>query len=341
VEKGAAEVTERLNEKRDEAPNIFPGNWDIDSPELLKMFELSFEQNWSPVKLPWDNLDPKSFDEDEAIGQAYWMAKLALFEKSGIGGFGQAMMQAARHNVEDPTKKFLGAVTFDECKHDDVCRRACTRLCPGFPYHYKPKTQLQEMALRNIWALYENGKRYWSAFENAWNKFSLELIFSGFFFAEIGAQVTFTGLAERSRNKFYLEAFTNITRDESRHLAGTLSMMERLSVGLNEKEKFMISRQMKHGFIYLSPLLFTPMSDFWHLPADFVKWDRKLEEIAYEAGMGVPTFEQKKQDWQEAILRQKVRLEDLGIKLPAIKEVGIDGIEIPVKKNEEIVAIPL
>ena len=42
-------------------------------------------------------------------------------------------MKAAMHDMEDPTKKFLAAVTFDECRHDEVCRRAC-KLCPNFPY---------------------------------------------------------------------------------------------------------------------------------------------------------------------------------------------------------------
>jgi len=46
------------------------------------------------------------------------MAKLALFEKSGIGVFGTAMLQAAMHDMEDPMKKFLAAVTFDECRHE-------------------------------------------------------------------------------------------------------------------------------------------------------------------------------------------------------------------------------
>jgi len=57
-------------------------------------------------------------DLKERVAQAYWMAKLALFEKSGIGVFGTAMLQAAMHDMEDPMKKFLAAVTFDECRHE-------------------------------------------------------------------------------------------------------------------------------------------------------------------------------------------------------------------------------
>src|SRR5579884_3658177 len=75
--------------------------------QLLKAYELWFPQNWSPVELPWEELDSKNFSKDAALAQAYWMSKLALFEKSGIGAFGLAALQAGRYNMEDPTKKFL------------------------------------------------------------------------------------------------------------------------------------------------------------------------------------------------------------------------------------------
>ena len=67
-------------------------------------------QDWNPVTLAWDTLDPTGLDLKERIAQAYWMAKLALFEKSGIGAFGTAMLKAAVHDMEDPTKKVLAAV---------------------------------------------------------------------------------------------------------------------------------------------------------------------------------------------------------------------------------------
>jgi hypothetical protein len=136
-----------------EEGNVFPGNWDVVSETLLRTYELWFPQNWSPVDLPWDECDAKNFSGDEGVAQAYWLSKLALFEKSGIGAFGAAAVQAATHNFEDPTKKFLSAVAFDECRHDEVCRRACARVCPNFPYRFKPKTTLEEKAHANIMAL--------------------------------------------------------------------------------------------------------------------------------------------------------------------------------------------
>ena len=322
-------------------PNVFPGNWDIVSETLLKTYELWFPQNWSPVDLPWEECDSKNFSGDEAVAQAYWLSKLALFEKSGIGAFGSAAVQAATHDFEDPTKKFLTAVAFDECRHDEVCRRACARVCPNFPYKFKPRSNLEEKALANITALYDNGKRYWSAFNQAWGKYPLELIFSSFFFAEIGAQLIFKEVGERSTNKVYSSAFKNITRDESRHLTGTLAMLERLTERMADEQKSMISRQLKHGFIYLSPLLFKPMEDFWKLPKDFFEYDQKLEELAAKSGLGVPKVEDRSEAWMKAITRHRSKLEELGIQVPEIKEIGVAGLEVKVNKGDEIIAMPL
>ncbi len=38
-------------------PNLFPGKWDINTELLLKTYELWIPQNWSPVDLPWDDVN--------------------------------------------------------------------------------------------------------------------------------------------------------------------------------------------------------------------------------------------------------------------------------------------
>ena len=317
-------------------PNIFPGNWTIKTQQLLRTYEQSFSQDWNPVTLAWETLDPKGLDLKERVAQSYWMAKLALFEKSGIGAFGTAMLKAAVHDMEDPTKKFLAAVTFDECRHDEVCRRACNKLCPNFPYKYNATTDFEKRALKNINALYDNGRRYWKGFMSAWDKYPLELIFSSFFFAEIGAQLIFKTVSELSKIGIYKEAFQHVTVDESRHLAGTLSLLDNLARDLGPEEKITITRQMKHGFIFLSPLLYKPMSLFWRLPGDFEQTDQEMEEIARNSGLGVPTMEEKSKGWLEAIERRKDQIEKIGVKIPAIPEIGLEGEEVDVRKDEPV-----
>ncbi len=317
-------------------PNIFPGNWTVKTQQLLRTYEQSFVQDWNPVTLSWDSLDPTGLDLKERVSQAYWMAKLALFEKSGIGAFGTAMLKAAMSDMEDPTKKFLAAVTFDECRHDEVCRRACNKLCPNFPYKYNPTTDFEKRALKNINALYDNGRRYWNGFMKAWDKYPLELIFSSFFFAEIGAQLIFNTVSELSKINLYKEAFQNVTVDESRHLAGTLSLLDNLATGFEADQKLMITRQMKHGFIFLSPLLYRPLPIFWHLPIDFNEIDAEMETVARDSGLGVPTMEEKSNGWLKAIQRRRGQIEKLGILIPAIPEINLEGEQVDVRADEPV-----
>lgn len=317
-------------------PNIFPGNWTVKTREIMRSYELSFSQQWNPLQFKWEQLDPSNFEEDRRIAQAYWFAKLAFFEKSGIGAFGYGMVKAAELGLEDPIKKSLASITYDQCRHDEVCRRMCNKLCPNFPYSYKPRNKLEEKALRNIMAIYDNGRRYWKGFLSAWAKYRPQVMFAGFFFAEIGAEVIFSSMRNKSRIPIYVDIFTNIARDESRHLLATISLLKAVSNDLSEKERYEVTRLLKQGFIFLSPLLFKPKKEFWKLPDDFVIIDQKMEDIAYEAGLGTLTHEEKVEAWRKAIEKRRREVEDLGFQLPSIPEIGIDGIDVEVKKGETV-----
>src|SRR6266849_4881649 len=97
-----------------------------------------------------------------------------------------------------------------------------------------------------------------------------------------------------------------------------------------------ITRQMKQGLIFLSPLLYQQKPEFWHLPADFDKVDQEMEEAARDAGLGVLTLEEKVKFWREAIEKKRSEIEEMGIKVPAIPELGVEGEVVQVKKNETI-----
>jgi hypothetical protein len=170
----------------------------------------------------------------------------------------------------------------------------------------------------------------------AWDKYPLELIFSSFFFAEIGAQLIFNTVSEFSNIKLYKEAFQKVTIDESRHLAGTMSLLDNLVKVFPAEQKLMITRQMKHGFIFLSPLLYKPMSVFWHLPRDFERIDREMEETARNSGLGVPSMEEKSKGWLKAIERRREQIEKLGVLIPAIHEIDLEGEEVDIRKDEPV-----
>jgi hypothetical protein len=48
-------------------------------------------------------------------------------------------------------------------------------------------------------------------------------------------------------------------------------MLERLAEGMSQGEKTTISRQLKHGFIYFSPLLFKPHGRLLEAPGGLLR----------------------------------------------------------------------
>jgi hypothetical protein len=83
------------------------------------------------------------------------------------------------------------------------------------------------------------------------------------------------------------------------------------------------------------------MNDFWKLPSDFFEYDQKLEELAAKSGLGVPKVEDRAEAWMKAISRHRSKIEELGIPVPEIKEIGLAGLTVNVKKGDEIIATPL
>ncbi|HEX4920569.1 MAG TPA: hypothetical protein VFV92_07500, partial [Candidatus Bathyarchaeia archaeon] len=72
------------------------------------------------------------------------------------------------------------------------------------------------------------------------------------------------------------------------------------------------------------------------LPSDFDRVDQEVEEIARNAGLGVLTLDEKVKFWKQAIEKKRGEIEGMGIKIPAIPELDVEGVKVQVKKNETI-----
>src|SRR5205807_960848 len=93
-----------------------------------------------------------------------------------------------------------------------------------FPWDELDQKNFESRALRNIQALYDDGRRYWEGFLKAWEYLPPEILFAGFFFAEIGAETIFNAMRQTSKLGIYQQTFRNITRDETRHLVATMAL---------------------------------------------------------------------------------------------------------------------
>lgn len=311
-----------------EPKNIFPLEWNVETPKLYDMYDAARNPGWSPHTLPWDTLNPEQFTLDQRYAMAYWFSLLSVFDGSGPTVFARAMIYTYESKQEDPIRKCFFSVVRDEMNHEEVCGRAIKALTPNGPLGYEPETPLGKLARNNVEWLYYNGSRYWTGFNKAVDKYALPILFTSFLFGEVASSTLFHGMYQKTTIPVFKEAFRRIGEDEGRHLGICLTVLQKLLPRLTEEDKEMISIQLRAGFVFLSGVLYEPPEQFWKLPKTFIPAQRQLDEVARSAGLGVLTLDERRANWKTAVLRMKANLDPYGIKFPALPEVGIEGHEV-------------
>lgn len=323
-----------------EQPNVFPLSWKQGTAKMEEIWEASRREVWDPAQLSWDTFDPDSYSWEEREAITYWWTLLSVFDASAPPVFASAFIKTYELHEEDAVRRCFFSVTQDEQNHEQMCGLAIRKLLAwDDPMTYEPKTELGMKAQRNAQWLYFNGGRYWEGYKQAVPKYSLAVLFSSFLMGEIAAATIFHQMAAGAREPVFQEAFTNIGRDEGRHMAICMTLMERDYPKLAVEDRDLITKQIRAGYLFLSAVLFEPPEDFWDLPADFIEVQRRCETVARDAGFHIPDYETKKDNWRQAILNLKGVLDKYDIPFPAIPEVGIDGQEVLDVDMEDIIPV--
>lgn len=321
-------------------PNVYPLSWEANTRKMAEVWAAAQREHWDPASLPWDSFDPGSYSWDEREAIAYWWTLLSVFDASAPPVFAAALIKTYEAHEEAPVRNCFFSVTRDEHNHETMCGMAITRLLAHpDPLSYTPKTDLGRRLQKNAAWLYFNGGRYWEGYKKAVPRYSLAVLFSSFLMGEIAAATIFKQLYDNSREAVFKEAFRNIGRDEGRHMAICMALMQRDYPRLADEDKQIVTRQIRAGYLFLSAVLFEPPMDFWDLPAEFVANQREAEKLCRIAGFGVPPYETKRQNWKRAMLNLKSILDQYGIEFPAIPEVGITGREITAVEMEDIIPV--
>lgn len=308
--------------------NIFPLEWRVDTPKLQAIYEQARDPGWSPARLPWDTLDPQAFTWDQRYALAYWFALLSVFDGSGPAVFSRAFIHTWETHEEDPIRKCFFSIVRDEVNHEEICQRAIQILTPNGPLAYEPQTPLGKLARNNIKWYYHNGCRYWTGFKSGVQKFQLPILFTSFLMGEIAAATLFHTMYQRTTIPVFKECFRNVGKDEARHMAICLAVLENVLPALTDEQRGIITKQIRAGFVFLSGILFKPPTDFWELGPTFLPAHELLEVAAREAGLGILTEEERAENWRKAVLRLKGLLEPHGVVFPALPEIGIDGATV-------------
>jgi hypothetical protein len=322
-------------------PNIYPLSWNSKTRKLQEVWEAALRENWDPEKLPWDTLDVDSYSWEERESIAYWWTLLSVFDASAPPVFAEALIKTYEVHEEDPVRRCFFSVTRDEQMHEQMCGLSITKMLEHpDPLTYEPKTDMGRRLQKNAKWLYFNGGRYWSGYKQAVPALLAgRAVQSSFLMGEIAAATIFHQMAAGCKEPVFQAAFRNIGRDEGRHMAICMSLMERDYPKLDVSERSIITKQIRAGYLFLSAVLFEPPMEFWDLPADFIDNQREGERLAREAGFGIPDYEAKKQNWRNAILNLKGVLDRYSIPFPAIPEVDITGEEISDVDIEDIIPV--
>lgn len=305
--------------------NIFPMQWRTVTPKLAQLYDSSRDAGWSPARLPWHTLEVERYTLDQRYAMAYWWSLLSTFDGSGPVVFARTMIHTYETQEEDPVRKCFFSITRDEVNHEEVCGRAITMLTPDGPLGYVPQTDLGRLAQNNVRWMYHNGARYWEGFKGAVHKHPLPILFTSFLMGEVASSTLFHGMQKATTIPVFKEAFRCIGQDEARHMGICLAVLETIIPNLTPEHKASITRQLRAGFVFLSGILHEPPEQFWELPPTFRDANRLLEQTAREAGLGILTLEERRENWRAAVLKMKGLLEPHGIVFPALPEVGIDG----------------
>jgi hypothetical protein len=321
-------------------PNVFPLSWESRTAKLEEIWAASQREYWDPAKLPWDTFHPEQYSWEEREAIAYWWSLLSVFDASAPPVFAEAMIKTYEVHEEDPVRRCFFSVTRDEQNHEQMCGLAITKLL-DWPdaITYEPKTELGELLQRNAKWLYWNGARYWEGYKTAVPKYSLAVLFSSFLMGEIAAATIFHQMAAGAKEPVFQQAFKNIGRDEGRHMAICMTLMQRDYPKLAVEDRSVITKQIRAGYLFLSAVLFEPPEDFWDLPSDFIEVQRRAEAVARGAGFFIPEYEAKKENWRSAIINLKGVLDRYDIPFPAIPEVGISGEEISDIEMDDIIPV--
>lgn len=323
-----------------EQPNIYPLGWHQQTGKLEEIWDASVREAWDPKKLPWDTFDPGRYSWEEREAIAYWWTLLSVFDASAPPVFAAALIKTYEDHEEDAVRRCFFSVTRDEQNHEQMCGLAIkTLLEHPDPLTYQPRTELGRKAQKNARWLYYNGGRYWVGYKKAVPKYPLSVLFSSFLMGEIAAATIFHQMAAKCTETVFKEAFRSIGRDEGRHMAICMSLMERDYGKMDVSDKPTITKQIRAGFLFLSGVLFEPPTEFWDIPADFIPAQREIEAVARNAGFHIPEYEAKKENWRNAMLNLKGVLDKYGIPFPAIPEVGITGEEVRDVEMADIIPI--
>lgn len=304
-------------------PNIYPFDWRTSEPRFAHVYEKAKANVWNPSALDWGSLASASLDHDQRVAVAYMGALLGMFEFAAAPQFLLPLHYLYEHGEDHAGVQLCMATGRDEFLHEELGKRIAETLIPGFPFCYEPTDPLEQAAVGNLrwiefkqarmWATYRDkifdGKNPWIAQLSIWAP-------------EVTGMVLFRAIGQSSPIPFLRDAYTNVDRDEVRHVAyGRILFEQGARKGLSQDDRDRLVKLCNDGVIYAGAMLQLPAlvehSTFWRTPEDlapprFAAVHAQLLGKALETMTGGMTPDEMFEACRGAVLKVRWLLEKNG-----------------------------
>jgi hypothetical protein len=332
--------TEPWPSGRTEQDTIQPLSWENGDAKLWALYRRSIADHYDLFNdVDWDALDPDAFTPEQRIGIAYWFAIDATFEQAGTVVFARALIGSYEARENEALRRMLLSITRDEGNHDLIGKLVCERLLPGFPYAYKPETELEWAAMRNVAWCQESVNRFWHGYKSAYAKYRFPVLLSSFASGEAVGTLTYGNLSKQSSQPIFRQLTGYMAKDESRHFQTAAYFIRRYMPQMREDEIATAIKNLGASYAYFSLFMASePNPAFWnHLPPSWARWHERLEDHARSAGLAIASPSVKNDYWREGLLRVKSITDAQGVEFLAIPELGIDGRNSPISADDILV----
>jgi len=232
--------------------NVYPLHWRFDNEAAWRLYRRAKREQWDEDEINWLKLREiaSGLDRKQRLAIAYWWAMLSNFDNA-TPVFAYAVVKGSEMHAHNAVNALLTTITYDENRHNLVCGRSIDAVFPDFP-NFKPQDEIERRARLNVLWTWYNGSRYWEAYLKAYQKYSMDVLFTSFMMGEAAATTVFTGASRNAKVDQFREAFKNTAVDETRHYAFTHLILTDAASRMSDEEKKLVTKQIRAGFVFLS-----------------------------------------------------------------------------------------
>lgn len=280
-----------------------------DEPQWL--WESLRYQFWQPTDLARSIQRAGSLTPEQREALVYWWSLLAAVDGLGPRAYAAAFVHATEHHDSDQVRWALLAMLRDELKHEQLCRLAMQRLAPGWPLRYQPLTAIGRHASRHLRQVDREAERCWYGYQQTLDQHGIGVVSGALL---LGALVT-GGLYERwafgCAIPSFATAFRHTAHDAQRHQAVLRALAARDWPLLSTPQRSEAAAQVQATARLLSAVMLDPAPD----------------QAACQAGLGVPTAEQRQELLRTALIEVRDLQRRYDIPFPAMPQLTIPGTQ--------------